>query len=58
MHVDSSACVKVKGGECVWFRIDGGVRRVCYVPLALQCIYRCSDEGREIGIERIKLRLL
>ena len=28
IYVDSSACVRVKGGESEWFRIDSGVRLV------------------------------
>ena len=27
MYVDSSACVRVKGGESEWFRIGSGVRQ-------------------------------
>ena len=29
MYVGSSACVRVKGGECERFRIDSGVREGC-----------------------------
>ena len=29
--------------------INSGLRRVYYVPLALQCIYGCSDKGSENG---------
>ena len=29
MYVDSSACVRVKGGESEQFRIDSGVRQEC-----------------------------
>ena len=29
MYVDSSACVRVKGGESERFRIDSGVRQGC-----------------------------
>ena len=28
MYVDSLACVRVKGGEREWFRIDSGARQV------------------------------
>ena len=45
MYLDSSACVRVKGGESKRFRIDSGVY---HVPLALQCIYGWSD-GDENG---------
>ena len=45
MYVDSSASVRVKGGESEWFRIYGGVRQeYIIVPLAVQCIYEWSDE--------------
>ena len=46
LYVDSLAYVRVKGGESDQFRIDNGVRRVYHVPLAFQCIYECSDQGR------------
>ena len=52
MYVDILACVRVRGGESEWFRIDSGVRQVYYVPLALQYIYVCSDEGSEDGDEK------
>ena len=29
MYVNSSACVRVKGGESERFRIDGGMRQEC-----------------------------
>ena len=29
MYTDSSACVKVKGDEIEWFRIDSRVRQGC-----------------------------
>ena len=29
MYVDSLACVRVKGGESEWFRIDIGMREWC-----------------------------
>ena len=35
MYVDSSACVRVKGGESEWFRIDNGVRQGCIMSLWL-----------------------
>ena len=46
MYVNSLACVRVKGGESECFKINRGVRQVL---LALQCIYRRSDEGSENG---------
>ena len=39
----SLAWVRVKGGESEYFRMNSGVRY--HVPLALQFIYGCSDEG-------------
>ena len=47
MYVDISICVRVKRGESEQFRINSGVRRVYHVSLAVQCIYRWSDEGGE-----------
>ena len=40
MYVDSSACVRVKGGESEEFRIDSGVRH-CFImsPLWLFNVY-------------------
>ena len=35
--------------ESEYFRINSGVRGAHHVPLALQCLYGCSDEGGEIG---------
>ena len=46
MYVGSLSCVKDKGGESEWFRIDTGVRQGCIMsPLAFKCIYGCSDGG-------------
>ena len=48
MYFDSLVCVRVKRGESERLRIDSGVRqRLFHVPLAFQCIYGCSNEGRE-----------
>ena len=33
MHVDNSACVRVKGGESERFRVDSGVRQGCIMFL-------------------------
>ena len=41
MYINSLACVRVKGGE--------SDTEVYHVPLALQCIYECSDVGAENG---------
>ena len=39
MHVDSSACIKVKGGESERFRIDTGVRQGCIISPWLFNVY-------------------
>ena len=49
IYVNSLACVRVERGESECFRINSGVRRVYHVPLALQCLFECSDEGSENG---------
>ena len=47
MYINSKACIRVKGGESECFRITSGETGVYHTPLALQCIYGCSDEGGE-----------
>ena len=49
VFVNSLACVRIKVGENKCFRINSGVRRVYHYPLALQYMYRCSDEEGENG---------
>ena len=39
MYIDSSACVRVKGGESDWFRVDIGVRQGC---ILISCPLGCS----------------
>ena len=39
MYVDSSACVRVKGGENELFRINSGVRQGCIRSLWLFNVY-------------------
>ena len=40
MYVDSSACVRIKGGISEQFRIDSLVKHgVYHVLFAVQCIY-------------------
>ena len=39
MYVNSSACVRVKGGESERFRIDNGVRQGCSMSSWLFNIY-------------------
>ena len=36
---DSLACVRAKGGESKWFRIDSGVRQGCIMSPWLSKIY-------------------
>ena len=45
MDVNSLACIRVKGGESEYLRIESGVREDWVMsPLPLQCVYGCSDE--------------
>ena len=39
IYVDSSACVRVKGGESEQFRIDSGVRQGCIMSPWLFKVY-------------------
>ena len=39
MYVDSSSCVRIKGGESEQFRIDSGVRQACIMSPWLFNIY-------------------
>ena len=39
MYVDSSVCVRVKGGTSEWFMVDNGVRLGCIMFLWLFNIY-------------------
>ena len=39
MYADSSACVRVKGGESERFRIDSGVRQGCIMSPWLFNVY-------------------
>ena len=39
VYVDSSVCVRVKGGESGWFRMDSGVRQGCIMSPWLLNIY-------------------
>ena len=53
---NSLACERVKWGKC--FRIESGVRRGCYVSLAFQFVYGCTDERGENGMGRMRVRFL
>ena len=50
IYVDSSAYVRVKGGESERFRIDSGVKQGCIMPPWLFNVYVDGDrkEGSEI----------
>ena len=52
MHVDIQACARVKWGYSEWFRIIVGKDRVYHFPLAVKCIYGCSNEGVKMRIGR------
>ena len=39
MYINSLACIRVKGGESEYFRVDNGVRRECIISLWLFNIY-------------------
>ena len=39
MYIDSSVCVRVKGGESEWFRIDNRVRQGCIMSPWLFHVY-------------------
>ena len=39
IYVDSSACVRVKGGEREQFRVDSGVRQGCIMSPYLYNVY-------------------
>ena len=45
MYVDSSNCVRVKGGESDLFKIKSGVKQVYHVTLSV--VYGWNDEGGE-----------
>ena len=36
MYVDSSACVRVKGGESEWFSIDSEMRQGCIMYIWME----------------------
>ena len=59
MYVDSSACVRVKGGESEQFRKDSGVRQGCIMSPWLFNVY--MDEVMkevEMGMEKLGVRFL
>ena len=59
MYVDSSACVRLKGGESERFRIDIGVRQGCIMSPWLFNVYidRVMKEVK-MGLERRGVRFL
>ena len=53
MYVDSSACVRVKGGESERFRIDSGVRQGCIMSPWLFNVYMGGGmKDAKIGMGR------
>ena len=62
MYVDSSACVRIKGGMSEQFRIDSGVRQGCIMSPWLFNVYmdgvmKEGKEGSELpgGWERVEI---
>ena len=52
IYVNILDCVRVKGGASEAFRIDSDVRHGCIMShWGFQCIYGCSDERGENGVE-------
>ena len=50
IYVDSLACVRVKGDESEWFRIDSGVRHGCIMSLWIFNVYMDAvNEGGQWG---------
>ena len=58
MYVDSSACVRVKGGESEWFRIDSGVRLGCIMSPSLFNVYMNAVMEVKMGMRRGGVRFL
>ena len=59
MHVDSSNCVRVKGGESMWFRIDNGMRHWCIMSLSLFNVYMDAVMKKvKMGMGRMGVRFL
>ena len=61
-YVDSSACVRIKGGVSEQFRIDSGVRQGCIMSPWLFNVYmdgvmKKGKEGNELpgGWERVEI---
>ena len=48
MYVNSLACLRVKGVE-IFQNLKYCEARLCHAPLALYCVYGCSDERSENG---------
>ena len=44
MYISSLPCVRVKGDNSEYFRIDWYDTRLYHVLLVVQCVYGCSDE--------------
>ena len=48
MYIDSSACVRVKGGESEWFKIDSVVRQGFIMSPWLFNVYMDGKGRREV----------
>ena len=59
MYVDSSACVRVTGGESEWFKIENGVRQECIMSPWLFNVYMDGVmKGVKMGMRRKGVRFL
>ena len=59
MYVDSSACVRVNGGENEWFRTDSGVRQGCIMsPWLFNVDMDAVMKDVKMGMGRRGVRLL
>ena len=59
MYVDSSACVRIKGGISEQFRIDSGVRKGCIMSPWLFNVYMDAVmEEVKIGMRKRAVRFL
>ena len=58
MYVDSSACVRVKGGESEQFTIDSGVKQGCIMSPWLFNVYIDAMMEVKMGMGRTGVRFL
>ena len=52
IYVDSSACVRVKGGKSELFRMDSGLRQGCIMSLWLFSVYMDAVKVVNMGMGR------